>query len=318
MNVAKIWALFGVAILMSISSLLQAKLYFDRNQFISNTGIKKTFTAFWYKKLMQYLYVSDQATKAERNDPNYDKLGKIQPLMQMVEQTFQDHFMPGKSQTISEGMIAFKSHLSYMQNMPAKPIKCGIKVWLQCDVETAYLHQFSVYLGHEAYSPMGLGYDFVMKLCEQITGKNHHLYFDNLFTSVPLLKDLLNHKTYACGTVHMNKQNLPDAVKHSGRMVSGAHKAFQFGNTNLGATVWQDNKVVQVLSTNCDPNTVLQANCQIGHQVVQVNQAENVFWTKKHECCWLQWSAAYAVWDRLLFKESIEVFNVVPCKYLNC
>ena len=48
----------------------------------------------------------------------------------MVEQTFQDHFMPGKNQTINEGMIAFKGQLSYMQYMPAKPIKCGIKVWL--------------------------------------------------------------------------------------------------------------------------------------------------------------------------------------------
>ena len=44
-NVAEIWALFAVAILMGINSLAQAELYFDRNQFIGNTGITKTFTA---------------------------------------------------------------------------------------------------------------------------------------------------------------------------------------------------------------------------------------------------------------------------------
>ena len=151
---------------------------------------------------------------------------------------------------------------------------------------------------------MGLGYDVVMKLCEQITGKNHHVYFDNLFTSVLLLNDLLNCKTYACSTVCMNKWNLPDAVKYPGRMVWGEYKTFQFGITNLVATVWQDNKSVSVLSTNCNPNTVLQANCQIGHQ--------------KHEWCWLQWSVAYAVWDWVLFQESMEVLDVVLHKYLNC
>ena len=56
------------------------------------------------------------------------------------------------------------------------------------------------------------------------------------------------------------------------------HKTFQFGNTNLVATVWQvNNKAVSVLSTTCAPNTVFQANCQ----VVQFNQLENVFMYNK-------------------------------------
>ena len=152
--------------------------------------------------------------------------------------------MPGKHQTIDEGMIAYKGRLSYMQYMPAKPVKCGIKVWLRCDAESAYMHQFDIYLGRRANSPNGLGYDVVMKLCEQINGKYHHVYFDNLFTSVPLLLDLLQQKTYACGTVQMNKQKLPSTVKWPGKMVRGTHKTFQFGNTNLVAIVWQDNKQV--------------------------------------------------------------------------
>ena len=37
----------------------------------------------------------------------------------------------------------------------------------------------------------GLGYYVVMKLCKDISGKYLHVYCDNLFTSVQLLKDLL-------------------------------------------------------------------------------------------------------------------------------
>ena len=47
----------------------------------------------------------------------------------------------------------------------------------------------------------GLGYDVVMKLCKDISGKNHHVYCDNLFTSVQLLKDFLACKIYCRGTI---------------------------------------------------------------------------------------------------------------------
>ena len=95
------------------------------------------------------------------------------------------------SQTIDEGMIALKARLSYVQYLPAKPVKRAIMVWMCCDADTAYLHQFQVYLGQQQNSEFGLGYDVVMKPCKDISGKNHHVYCDNLFTSVQLLKDLL-------------------------------------------------------------------------------------------------------------------------------
>ena len=82
---AEIRALFGVAIMMGINTLPNAELYFDTNVFIGNEGIKETFTILRYKKLMQYLHVSDQTTELPRNDPNYDRLGKIWPIIQMAQ-----------------------------------------------------------------------------------------------------------------------------------------------------------------------------------------------------------------------------------------
>ena len=119
----------------------------------------------------------------------------------MVQDSFAESYKPGQNQTIDEGMIAFKGRLSYVQYLPAKPIKRGIKVWMCCDADTAYLHQFEVYLGQQKNSEFGLGYDVVMKLCKDISGKYHHVYCDNLFTSVQLLKDLLACKTYCNGTI---------------------------------------------------------------------------------------------------------------------
>ena len=68
----------------------------------------------------------------------------------------QDSYKPGQNQTIDEGMITFKGKVSYVQNLPAKPIQRGIKVWMCCDVDTAYLHQFEVYLGLQENCEFGL------------------------------------------------------------------------------------------------------------------------------------------------------------------
>ena len=87
-------------------------------------------------------------------------------------------------------MIAYKGHLSYIQYLPAQPIKHGVKLWMRCHSESAYLHEY-VYIGKLQNSQHGLAYDVVTKLCESIVGHNHHLYCDNYFTSVPLLKELL-------------------------------------------------------------------------------------------------------------------------------
>ena len=243
-SVEELRALFGVIIIMGINYLPNVRLYWDSNEFIGNTGIKKTFTRSRYLKLMEYLHISDRASEPARNHPEYDKLYKIRPVLKMIQKSFQDHYKPSVNQTIDEGMVAFKGRLSYMQYMPAKNIKRGIKIWMRCDAESAYLHQFDIYLGREINLPNGLGYDVVMTLCRDLVGEKHHVYFDNLFSSVPLMMDLMALGIYSCGTVRANKRNLPDAVKHPGKMLRGAHKCFQYGNSNLVSTVWMDNKHV--------------------------------------------------------------------------
>ena len=99
------------------------------------------------QKLTQYLQVSDRANEPAKNSADYDKLYKIHPVLNMVWDSFAESYKPGQNQTIDEGMIAFKGRLSYVQYLPAKPIKREIMVWIYCDVDTAYLHHFEVHLG---------------------------------------------------------------------------------------------------------------------------------------------------------------------------
>ena len=59
----------------------------------------------------------------------------------------------------------------------------------QCD---RYTYDFLVYTGKsdEIYNH-GLGYSVVMKLMKTLLNQGYHLFFDNFYTSVKLLNDLL-------------------------------------------------------------------------------------------------------------------------------
>ena len=140
--------------------------------------------------------------------------------------------------------------------MPQKPIKRGIKVWVRSDSRNGYISQFSVYNGRKGdTTEVGLGGNVVSELTEQVQGKNHCLYMDNIFSSVPLYLQLLSDNIYACGTLRTNRKYLPNDLKTSAKRGLPNRSDFKFWQCgNLVATVWQDTKPVTTFSTNWDPN----------------------------------------------------------------
>ena len=117
-------------------------------------------------------------------------------------------YSPKKNISIDEGVIAFKGRLSFRQYLPAKPTKYGIKVWMAADASNGYVVNFSVYLGSEGQNRLihGLGYDVVMNMARPFLNRNHHVFFDNFFSSPILLGHLLDQQTYACSTVQCTRR----------------------------------------------------------------------------------------------------------------
>ena len=97
-------------------------------------------------------------------------------------------------------MIAYKGRTSLKQYMPLKPIKRRIKAWVRADSVSGYMFDFNIYEGKDDIQGKGLGYKVVTSLCEELYDKNYWIFFDNFFTSIPLMEDLLERQTFACGT----------------------------------------------------------------------------------------------------------------------
>ena len=157
---------------MGLKSLPQYILYWHQNDITGNSGMKKkTMTCRSYQKLTQYLHVSDRANEPILNNADYDKMYKIFPVLNMVQDSFAESYKPEQNQKIDEEMIAFQGRLSYVQYLSAKSIKRGIKLWMYYDADTVYLHLFEVYLGPQQNSEFGLRCDVKMKPYKYISGK---------------------------------------------------------------------------------------------------------------------------------------------------
>ena len=91
----------------------------------------------------------------------------------------------------------------------------------------------------------------VARLCKHLSNHKHHkLYFDNWFTTLPLLQFLKMKGIHAAGTIRMNRiKCCPlQANKDLEKLGRGALDYRTDSNSGLAVAKWLDNKVVLVAS----------------------------------------------------------------------
>ena len=139
------------------------------------------------------------------------------------------------------------------QYLPNKPVRRGFKVWVVADSDNGYFLDVDVYVGRPSdgvTTEHGLGPRVVLQLTEPYRHKNHRVFCDNYFTSPALFDELLQHGIYACGTVRTNRREFPSNLAGL-QLERGSHRFLQRGS--LSAVVWQDKRLVSVLSTLTTP-----------------------------------------------------------------
>ena len=153
--------------------------------------------------------------------------------------------------------------------MPKKPTKRGFKIWVRSDSTNGFISDFEVYTGkgEGGSTETGLGSKVVKKLSRALVGGNYHLYFDNFFSSIPLMEELLQDSLYCCGTFRKDRKFIPKEITaiylskyntfiHNNNSLTedlqrGEFLFRQCGN--LVVCVWKDNRLVYIMSTNWTP-----------------------------------------------------------------
>ena len=68
-------------------------------------------------------------------------------VLDRVVEAFKVHYKPQKNLSIDESMVGFKGRLAWIQYMPKKPRKWGIKIWTLADAANGYVSNMKVHTG---------------------------------------------------------------------------------------------------------------------------------------------------------------------------
>lgn len=245
----------GIHIYTSIYRYPKLESYWGRNAFepIRNTMPLKRFEA-----IKKYLCFRDESERIKKGQPGYDPIFRMRNFANSLNQRF-DSIPKNARLCVDEQMCSTKMKHHLRQYMPNKPHKWGIKLFVLCD-SFGYAYRFEIYngAGDNIVLPecpdLGSSANVVVRLSQTVNNfVNHIIYFDNFYTSLPLLVYLRARGIFSLGTVRVNRiQNckLPsdNVIKKENRGFSTEFSGSCYG-VDLTTVLWKDNKTVRLAST---------------------------------------------------------------------
>ena len=267
-NAEEIRAYLGFLILMGINELPLIRDYWSTSEYLRYAPIADRISRNHFEKITRYLHFVDNTSLLSRGEEGYSRLQKVQPVITAMKANFQAAYHPHTQVSIDEAMIPFKGRSTMKQYLPLKPVKRGFKVWVMADSLNGYFCDFDIYVGATGEREGVLGESVVMKLSEALGGQHHQVYFDNYFTSIPLMLKLLDRDTYACGTIRTNRKQYPKEMSEEAKRLRRGEFLFRQSG-NIVAVAWKDNKVVNVVSTlaSADDTTTVQRTQKDGSRL---------------------------------------------------
>lgn len=162
-----------------------------------------------FKSLLRFIRFDDKTTRSTRRAT--DKFTPIRDIFEEINKKFSQFYIPGDFLTVDEQMIGWRGRCPFLQFMPKKPDKYGMKMWWICDARTGYPLCGIPYHGKEGNvrAAAGLGKQIVLKLWGTYFGTNRLVTFDNYFGSLDLAKSLLKVKLFSLATIKKNKPFIP-------------------------------------------------------------------------------------------------------------
>lgn len=214
-------------------------------------GVSDTMTCNRYEKLLEMIHFNDNSTMLSREDPQYDKLHKIRPLIEHLNSVNSRVYNPSQTLSVDESMIPFSGRSSIKQYIPMKPVDRGYKVWCSADAKTGFITKMEVYTDDKK---IPLGKKVVMNMVSDLRGDGYLITFDNFFTSVDLIEKSFDKGMYSIGTVRSNRKGLPSMMKKKDKMERGEYEYLTKGH--VAAIKWMDKKPVTLLESAHNPKEI--------------------------------------------------------------
>ena len=143
--------------------------YWKNDSVYHHVPVASQFSRTRFLEISKYLHFADNQSLALTGTPEYNRLGKIEPILKHVGKRYQSVYNLNKEVSVDEAMIPFKSSSSMKQYLPLKPTKRGFKMWVLADVHISYVSHLQVCTSRSGEkSDDGLRASVVKNLCQSI------------------------------------------------------------------------------------------------------------------------------------------------------
>lgn len=107
------------------SPLPRRRMYWENNEDTHNILVDKSMRRNRFEEIFRYLHVADNSNL----QPN-DKMAKVRPLFDMLNEKFLQYAIIEKDISIDESMIPYYGRHGCKQHIKGKPIRFGFKDWI--------------------------------------------------------------------------------------------------------------------------------------------------------------------------------------------
>ncbi|KAJ8931626.1 hypothetical protein NQ314_015420 [Rhamnusium bicolor] len=137
---------------------------------------------------------------------------KLEALLNMCNNNFQEALTPGQYVCIDKSMVPFRGRLSFLQYIPGKRHKYGIKIFKLC-AQGGYTFNCKIYSGKQLRpTDQPVASQVVMELMQHLLNSGRTLVTDNYYTSVSLAHQLNDNSIHLIGTLRKNRKFNPKPV----------------------------------------------------------------------------------------------------------
>jgi len=244
--------------LQSIVVKPQEQLYWSKNPIISTPFFSKLISRRRFLLLKKYLHFANNEEFNPDTHPN-PKLNKIWPIFTYLNKKFQEAYTPQRDVTIDESLMLYKGRLGWIQYIPKKRARFGIKSYMLCEAKSGYIWSIIIYTGKhfltgDEYKDLPMSAQVVMMLMEPLLDKGYCLTTDNFYTS-PILADLLiSHNTDIYGTMKPTRKGVPKQLQLPKKVKKGYITSYRKGKVMVMR--WKDKRDVYFLSTLHNSQTI--------------------------------------------------------------
>ena len=226
----------GLLLYMGLNPRNSYAAYWTKHKALQMPGFRRIMTLHRFLAIMKCLSCTPASAYDTLLGAAKTQLAgsvtKIKPFADMLIELWQKAFYPGREISVDESMIAFKGRCRFLQFVPNKPHKYGLKAWALCDARSGYVYNWELYTGRAgangdaSVSNVNIistkNRDIVMRVCRPVYHKGHHLYMDSFFTSPDLCRELSEVGVGCCGTVRKNRIGIPELIKENANATNPA------------------------------------------------------------------------------------------------